>query len=192
MPYNKHMHTYLVLLRGINVGGKNKLPMAALRACLEKLGFTGVSTYIASGNVILQSDRSPAQVQDQIEQALIQNFKLDSDLIKVLVLTPVQLQAIVDHRPKGFGDQPDIYHSDAIFLMGITPAEAMAVFNPREGVDTVWPGEGVIYSQRLSAQRTKSRLSRIMLSPLYQSMTIRNWNTTLALLTRLNPVNSNS
>src|SRR4051794_9696416 len=51
------MTRYLVLLRGINVGGRNKVPMAPLRAALEKLGYTNVSTYIASGNVILSSDR---------------------------------------------------------------------------------------------------------------------------------------
>jgi uncharacterized protein (DUF1697 family) len=99
-----------------------------------------------------------------------------------LALTRNQLQAVIDNKPEGFGDQPGKYHSDAIFLMGIDAAQAMPVFNPREGVDKVWPGDGVIYSQRLSAERTKSRLSKIMASPLYKSMTIRNWNTTVKLL----------
>jgi hypothetical protein len=49
--------------------------------------------------------------------------------------------------------------------MDVDPAEALAVFDPREGVDTVWPGDGVIYSQRLSSQRTKSRLGKIIGSP---------------------------
>jgi uncharacterized protein (DUF1697 family) len=66
--------------------------------------------------------------------------------------------------------------------MGIDADEAMTVFSPRDGVDKVWPGKDVIYSQRLSAERTKSRLNRIMSSPLYKSMTIRSWQTTLALL----------
>jgi uncharacterized protein (DUF1697 family) len=64
-----------------------------------------------------------------------------------------------------------------IFLMGIGAGEAIKVFAPRAGVDRVWPGKGVIYSRRLSAQRTKSRLSKIIGTPAYQSMTIRNWNT---------------
>ena len=66
--------------------------------------------------------------------------------------------------------------------MGVDAADAMPAFSPREGVDAVWPGDGLIYSQRLSAQRTKSRLSRIMSSPHYKSMTIRSWQTTMALL----------
>ena len=61
----------------------------------------------------------------------------------------------------------------------------MTAFNPREGVDRIWPGDGVIYSQRLGAQRTKSRLSTVVNSPLYKSMTIRSWNTTVKLNDRL-------
>jgi hypothetical protein len=56
---------------------------------------------------------------------------------------------------------------------------------PRPGVDEVWPGTGVIYSQRLSADRTRSRLSNIVGTPAYKSMTIRSWATTLALLERM-------
>jgi uncharacterized protein (DUF1697 family) len=174
--------TFLILLRGINVGGKNKVSMAELKKCLEGIGFLDVSTFIVSGNVIVTSDRNADEIAAQIEAALPKAFKLDSELIKVLVLTRDQLHGVVDNRPNGFGDQPDKYRSDAIFLIGIEPAEAMPIFKPREGVDRVWPGNGVIYSERLSAQRTKSRLSSIMTSPLYQSMTIRSWSTTVKLL----------
>jgi uncharacterized protein (DUF1697 family) len=174
--------SYLVLLRGINVGGRNRLPMAELRAVLENLGFSNVSTYIASGNVLLDSDLTAAKVASTIEDALPKTFKLDAELIRIAVLTRAELEAVIERRPKGFGDEPGKYHSDAIFLMGIDADEAMAVFSPRDGVDTVWPGTSVIYSQRRSAERTKSRLNRIMATPAYASMTIRSWQTTLALL----------
>jgi uncharacterized protein (DUF1697 family) len=173
---------YVVLLRGINVGGRNKLPMASLKQFLEELRFSGVSTYIASGNVILESDESADEIEAHLEKALPANFKLDDKVVRVLVLTRNQLQAIIDNKPEGFGEQPEKYHSDAIFLMGIDSASAMPLFNPREGVDRVWPGNGVIYSQRLSSQRTKSRLSKIMTTPAYKSMTVRNWSTTTRLL----------
>jgi len=176
------MNSYILLLRGINVGGKNKVPMAGLTKCLEALGFSSVLTYIASGNVILESDKPADQIKSQIEEALPNSFKLDSDLTKVLVLTRNQLQTVIDHKPEGFGDQPEKYYSDVIFLMGITLDEALPVFAPREGVDRIWPGDNVIYSQRLSAQRTQSRLNKIIATPIYKSMTIRNWNTTTKLL----------
>ena len=174
--------TYLVLFRGINVGGKNKVPMAELKALLTELGFEDVTTYIQSGNAVVRSGLTAEQIARTIEEALPKRFKLDSELIRVLVLTRAELEAVVRDRPKGFGDQPDTYHSDAIFLMGVDAAEAMPAFSPKEGVDRVWPGDDVVYSQRLSAQRTKSRLNRVIGSPVYKSMTIRSWQTTLALL----------
>ncbi len=176
------MTRYVVLLRGINVGGKNKVPMAPLRDLLTGLGYADVATYIASGNVVLASDKPADEIKRQIEAELPKAFRLDSELVAVLVLTAAQLRSIVDKRPAGFGDQPGTYHSDALFLMGIDAASTMRVFDPRPGVDTVWPGDGVIYSQRLSAERTKSRLNKMMGTPEYRSMTIRNWATTLALL----------
>ena len=176
------MKSYVVLLRGINVGGKNKISMTELKFCLEEQGFEDVMTYIQSGNVILQSSLDATALGQKIEAMLSNKFKLDSSIIKVLILTEDQLQAVIDERPKGFGEQPDKYHSDAIYLMGIDADQAMSVFNPREGVDQVWPGNCVIYSQRLSALRTKSRLSTIVDAPAYQSMTIRSWSTTTKLL----------
>ena len=53
---------YLALLRGINVGGKNKVPMAELKACFEELGCKNVRTYIASGNVMFESNKSSAEL----------------------------------------------------------------------------------------------------------------------------------
>jgi uncharacterized protein (DUF1697 family) len=182
MSAKKKMNTHVVLIRGINVGGKNKVPMAGLKESLEQLGFSNVSTYIASGNVIIESDKGADEIRTRIEKALPEIFKLDDELIRVLVLTRDQLQAVIDNKPQGFGEQPEKYHSDAIFLIGIDSAQAMPVFQPREGVDKVWPGDGVIYSQRLSSQRTKSRLNRIMASPEYKFMTIRSWNTSTKLL----------
>ena len=179
------MHKYLILLRGINVGGKNKIPMAKLKLFLEEQGFTGVTTYIQSGNVILQSSLGTQALSRKIEENLPRKFKLDSSIVKVLVLAKEDLQQIVKNRPAGFGDLPEKYHSDAIFLIGIEPAQALSVFSPRPGVDEIWPGDGVIYSQRLSAQRTKSRLSKIVGTPAYQCMTIRNWKTTTKLLEML-------
>ena len=176
------MTRYLVLLRGINVGGRNKVPMAALRQLLEELGYTDVASYIASGNVLLSSDRPAGEIKDRIEEALPRAFRLPSDVVNVLVLTDAQLRGVVKGKPKGFGDRPETYHSDAIFLMGIDAATAMKVFDPRPGVDRVWPGDGVIYSERLSAERTKSRLGKIVGTPAYKSMTIRSWQTTVALL----------
>jgi uncharacterized protein (DUF1697 family) len=171
------MTTYLILLRGINVGGKNKMAMAELKKCFEELGFENVRTFIQSGNVILQSKLSAKTIAEKIEDALPRTFKLDSSLIRVLVLSEKEFLEIIKDKPEGFGAHPEKYHSDVIFLMGISVDDAMEVFNPREGVDEIWPGKDVIYSQRLSSQRTKSRLGKIIGTKPYRSMTIRSWST---------------
>jgi uncharacterized protein (DUF1697 family) len=197
LPFDDHSHgsddheagtsvtKYLILLRGINVGGKNKVPMAPLRELLEGLGYSNVSTYIASGNVILSSRRAPGGIKRQIERAHPTRLQHDTHRTAPRAHTHAELRVVVDHKPQGFGERPGTYHSDAIFLIGIDAATAMKVFDPHPQVDRVWPGEGVIYSQRLSAQRTKSRLNRAITTPLYKSMTIRSWSTTLALLERM-------
>jgi uncharacterized protein (DUF1697 family) len=177
---------YVVLLRGINVGGKNKLSMTALKECLEELGYENVATYINSGNVVLDSRKTDKAIEAEIEKVLPSKFKLDSDLIRVLALKKVTFKALVGMRPKGFGDEPKKYHSDAIFLMrDIKVKDAVEVFDPREGVDAFWPGKGVIYHRRLSAERTKSKLNKVLATPFYKSMTIRSWQTTEKLLAML-------
>jgi uncharacterized protein (DUF1697 family) len=177
------MQSYVILIRGVNVGGKSAVSMATLKTLLEAAGYLHVATYINSGNILLDSLKKPTDIQHDVEHILTSHFGITDS--RVLVLSRAQLQAVVDNKPGGFGDQPERYYSDAIFLMGITATDALPIFRPREGVDVIWPGTGVIYSQRLGAERTKSRLNKIISSPLYKSMTIRNWNTTTKLLALL-------
>lgn len=178
----KQLKSYVVLLRGINVGGKNKILMSSLKDCLTQLGFLNVTTYIASGNVILDSDRDTDEVRLRIEEALPKCFELIESLIRVSVIPRDQFQAVIDHKPKDFGEHPEKFHYDVIFLIEMNSTQALSVFKPREGVDQVWAGDGVIYSQRLSSQLTKSGLSRIIGTPEYKFMTIRNWRTTTKLM----------
>jgi len=171
---------YVALLRGINVGGRNPVSMAALRTAFEAAGFTAVSTYIQSGNVLFESDESIASLQGNVE-ALLER-RLGFPLV-VVVRSHRQLRNVVDKAPKGFGRAPDTYHSDVIFLNGpLSSRQAMRIVDLRDGVDRAWPGAGVIYFARLSARRTQSRMSRIVGTPEYQQMTIRSWSTTTKLL----------
>jgi uncharacterized protein (DUF1697 family) len=64
------MTRYVALLRAVNVGGTGKLPMSDLRAMCEAAGFEHVRTYIASGNVVFDSDADEAAVKATLEQAL--------------------------------------------------------------------------------------------------------------------------
>ena len=175
------MTRYIALLRGINVGGKNRIQMAALRRALSESGFDQVATYIASGNVLFAAQREPAALEEEIETLLVARFGMP---IAVVVRTHEQLRRIVADAPEGFGGQG--HHWDVVFLKEpLTVEAALDVVEARDGVDRVWPGEGVLYFARLSARRTQSRLSRIVGKPEYRLMTIRNWATTTRLLALL-------
>lgn len=177
------MTRYVALLRGINVGGRNKISMADLRAAFESFGFDAVTTYIQSGNVLFASDAPRESLESSIEGML--EARLGIPLV-VVVRSHRQFRALVHRAPSGFGEQPDIYHSDVVFLKPpLTAAQAMRIVDLREGVDQAWSGTGAVYFARLSARRTESRMSRIVAKPEYQLMTIRSWSTTTKLLALL-------
>jgi uncharacterized protein (DUF1697 family) len=172
---------YVALIRGINVGGRNKVAMADLRAALEEAGFDDVRTYIQSGNVLFRSGAPRASLEATIEAALERRFGVP---LVVVVRSHAQLRSIVAKAPEGFGG-PD-HHCDVIFLRApLTPRAAMAVVREREGVDRSWTGTGVLYVARLSARRTQSKMSSIVGTPAYAQMTIRSWATTTKLLALL-------
>jgi uncharacterized protein (DUF1697 family) len=75
------MKKYIVLLRGINVSGKNKLPMAELRDLLNDLGFKNVQTYIQSGNIILESDEGKSVICNKINEGIQNKFGFDVPVI---------------------------------------------------------------------------------------------------------------
>ena len=178
--------THVVLIRGINVGGKNPVPMGRLRDTLVGRGYGSVSTYIQSGNVLLaaQGDEAAAMteadVTDDVERLLAEEFGVDTVVVTVAADT---LRRAIAAAPEGFGAEPDEYHYDVAFLRpGLASADALAAFGIREGVDTAWAGDGAVYFRRLSALRTKSKMSTVMSSPHYKNMTIRNWRTCIALM----------
>jgi uncharacterized protein (DUF1697 family) len=174
------MSQFVALLRGINVGGNNLIKMTALKACFESLGFQDVRTYIQSGNVLFSAAGSNAKLTKQIEAALSKTFNYKA---RVVVRSLRQLKGIVTNAPKGFGSDPAAYRYDVIFLKEpLTAAKAMKSVSTKEEVDQAFAGKGVIYFSRLISRVTQSHVNRIVMMPVYQSMTIRNWNTTTKLL----------
>ena len=174
---------YIALLRGINVGGRNKVAMADLRDALTGTGFDDVGTYIASGNVLFRTLRPSTTLEDDIASILEERIGMR---LVVVARSHLQLRAVVDQAPADFIALNGTHHRDAVFLKSpLTPAQAMGVVRLREGVDQAWPGPGVVYFARLSAQRQRSLMSKIVGTPEYQLMTIRSWSTTTKLLALL-------
>src|SRR5256714_501129 len=88
----------IVLLRGINLGARNRVSMPELRAALERDGFDDVQTYLQSGNVVLTSDASPEEVAERCRRRIARAFKLQID---VVTRTREQLAAVVKRDPLG-------------------------------------------------------------------------------------------
>ena len=174
------MPRYVALLRGINVGGKNLIKMADLKACFEDRGFEDVATYIASGNVFFDSpERSAAKLTRQIEKALTTRFGYTAT---VVIRSRSQMRSVVESAPKGFGSQPSRYLSDVLFLKPPTrPAAVLKTLPLKEGVDEADAGPGVLYFSRLKSKASSSRMSGIVMMPIYKSITIRSWSTTVKL-----------
>jgi uncharacterized protein (DUF1697 family) len=170
---------HVVLLRGINVGGRNKVAMGDLRSLLTEAGFADVATYIQSGNVLLTTP-AREELEAEIEALLAQRLGMS---LVVVVRTADQVRSVLAGAPQGFGAHPETYLSDVVFLKApLTGEDALGVVSLREGVDSAWAGDGVLYFQRVSARRSRSRLSTLVSKPEYQSMTIRNWATTTRLV----------
>jgi uncharacterized protein (DUF1697 family) len=119
------VNTFIALLRGINVGGNNKMPMADLRALLSGLGFGHIQTYIQSGNAVFMADEENCEtVRLQIETAIADKF---GSAVKLIVLTAAEIlkaaacnpyASITDDPAKlhlGFmADEPDIIALEAL------------------------------------------------------------------------------
>jgi uncharacterized protein (DUF1697 family) len=172
------MARYVALLRGINVGGKNLIPMPALKAAFEEHGFEEVSTYIQSGNVLFSAPSSSrTALSEQIERMLRTAF--GHYPASIVLRSRSQMRSIVQRAPRGFGREPTKYRYDVCFLKSsLTPKAVVAGVPTKEGVDRIWAGSGVVYFSRLTSRATSSRLNRVASLPIYQQMTIRNWNTT--------------
>ena len=179
---------YLVLLRGINVGGKNIIKMVDLKASFEEMGFSNVVTYIQSGNVLVQSeDKDKAALTTKIEKGLSKRFNF---LAKVVVIYQKELTAIIRSAPEGFGKDEKKFRYDVIFLKEpLTPKEAMESVKVREGVDTAHAGKQALYFSRLISRASQCYLTKIIGMPVYQNMTIRNWNTSTKLLALMEGAN---
>ena len=178
------MHQYVALLRGINVGGNNLIKMADLKACFEAMGMSNVRTYIQSGNVLFASSEHDAiKLTEVVEGALADAFHYQA---RAVLVSKQQLREVVGKAPKGFGSQPAEYRYNVLFLKPpLTASKAMQDIPVREGVDQVFAGERVVYHIRLESRATQSYLGKIVGTPVYQCMTIRNWNTTNKLLVML-------
>jgi uncharacterized protein (DUF1697 family) len=116
------MHTYISMLRGINVSGQKMIKMAELKALYESLRLKNVTTYIQSGNVIFQSkDNDPLLIGTSIEKAIEKAFGFS---VTVVLRQPAELRRIINKCPFPSAAEIDESHIYVTFLKS-RPASAL-------------------------------------------------------------------
>ena len=186
--HNDRMASHLALLRGINLGGRNKVPMAELREVVTSLGYTGVTTYIQSGNVLFTtSEPDTATLASALEGAIAGAFGVTTS---VVVLSRDDLAQILDRNPHPEEPNPKLVH--VVFLNAEPPAalldritaaqDAAAAKGSRDAVTAIGPA---LYLHTPDGFGT-SELGQVVLRVTGQvgvAATARNWSTSTKLLT---------
>ena len=170
---------YVALLRGINVGGRNKLPMAELRDAFTAAGCTGVRTYIQSGNVVFEAALDLAgRVPEVVTRAISQRFGIST---AVVVRSGSELQQVAASSP--FDTSGDPRFLQVAFLEDTPDAEAVARLDPERSPPDVFAVRGRNVYLHYPNGTARSKLTNEYLArQLQTASTMRNWRTVLALL----------
>ena len=171
---------YVALLRGINVGGKNKVDMKQLKAAFEDAGMTSVRTYINSGNVIFSSSiRSRGRLTELLEDVTARccGFK-----VAVLVRDLKSMRALVKALPKSCVNDTAM-KCDVMFLWDDVARPSVVKGLPvKPDIEEVKYVSGALIWRVDRDGVTRSGQMKIIGTPLYKRMTIRNCNTARKLL----------
>jgi uncharacterized protein (DUF1697 family) len=169
----------IALLRGINLGSRNRISMPELRGLLTEAGFEDVRTYVQSGNVVLASDHSPEEVAARCEQLIAERFGFD---IAVIVRTRRELADVVRRNPLAdVAEDPKRYQVS--FLDGEPAPEAVekAAATAHESERLVAIGRE-LYAWHPNGIGRSKMWSKLADSGLGVRATARNWTTVTALL----------
>ncbi len=166
---------YVALLRGINVGGNNRVSMKELKAAFEEMGHTEVLTYINSGNVIFSSDKKDKKsIVDELESMLTKKFHYTA---RVVVKSQDEIERIKSEIPKAWDTDPNI-RCYVGFLSEYATDDDIKEIKLREDVDEMKVSKGVLLMTTQLSGLTKSGFSKMTAIRIYKEMTMRNYNTT--------------
>ncbi|WP_313804081.1 DUF1697 domain-containing protein [Cytobacillus sp.] len=179
---------YVALLRGINVGGKNKIDMKLLKQTFEQVGMNDVLTYINTGNIIFSyNGLTKTELSRILEEAIHGDFGLQ---IKVVVRSFNDVSGIINAIPDTWKNDKDM-KSDVMFLWDEIDDESVLmnlVIKP--DIDTVKYVPGAILWSVDKKNVTKSGMTKIIGSKLYKQVTVRNVNTARKIYTLMQDQNS--
>lgn len=181
------LSTYVALLRGINVGGNNVIPMKALAATFEKMKLSNVKTYIASGNVIFQCEKCDVRkLEKRLEAALKKAHAYDAT---VVLKTRAELLAIAKGIPRAWKKPTDDVRYYVCFLRHEVDEPAVVnQLSPKKEIEQLTYKAGALYWSARKDDLTRTGMAKLPSHPLYKKITIRNLNTTLKLAELTQPL----
>lgn len=174
---------YVALLRGINVGGSNKIGMPALKASLEASGLRNVSTYINSGNVIFEdTQHSKAELAALSQETIARCFSLE---IMVQVRSLADFETMMATLPGDWRNDEKM-KCDVLFLGdAIDNSRLLETLQTKLGMDTVLYVPGALLWSVAKKHLTRSGLLKLVGTETYRQMTVRNVNTVRAIFARM-------
>ncbi len=169
---------YVILLRGVNVGGSRRVPKAAFKEVLESLGFRDVIVYINSGNAVFSSDTEPhvSDIQDKLEDRF-------GFVVPTLLIPGEKIQKIAAAIPVEWTNdapKPDKsgQKSDVVYLFNeVNTPDVIEKLGYKPDVETMLYIDGAVLTNISRANQMKGSLQRIVSSNLYKQVTIRNIST---------------
>ncbi len=176
------MNKYIVLLRGINVGGNNKVSMKELKKLLEQNGFQEVVTYINSGNIIFKSQNSDIEsLKASIEALLLEAFKLK---LSVMIISIEELQEAISNAPDWWDADQESRHNAIFVIPPVTVEEVVReVGDCKPEYEKVGSFGRVIFWSAPNKTFSRTRWSKIVgMKSVYHHITIRNSNTVKKLM----------
>lgn len=169
---------FIVLLRGINISGKNKLPMSELKKVLEEKQYINVSTYLNSGNVILESKiKNEEAIMKDIYEIVKAKFNLE---IPIFVTNESTLESILSNSPEWWGTSNKEIYDNLIFI--IPPVKFEDVYNaigePKEGLEKIKEyNNSIFWSYDLKNYRKSNWWVKTASVDIKDKITIRTANT---------------
>ena len=172
---------FVALLRAVNVGGNNMISMRALKESFEAMGFTDVTTYINSGNIVFKSKETDARkLETKLERMLARDYELDS---KVVIRTLPEMEKLVKALPKSW-EEDDSRRYYVVFLRHTIDSEAiLSELPPNPDVEEIVYHPGTLLWSALISDLGRSKIQKLSTRKIYKDMTVRNVNTTRKLLT---------
>ncbi|HEU4766586.1 MAG TPA: DUF1697 domain-containing protein [Pyrinomonadaceae bacterium] len=172
---------FVALLRAVNVGGNNMISMRALKESFEAMGFTDVTPYINSGNIIFKSKETDARkLETKLERMLAEDYELDS---KVVIRTLPEMEKLVQALPKSWEDDSTRRYYVIFLRHTIDSEDVLAELPPNPEVEEIVYHPGTLLWSALISELGRSKIQKLSTRKIYKDMTIRNDNTTRKILT---------